>query len=115
MTQKPTISFSEIRWRKRADRAVQLAILGTSLAFAARIATRAVGFGVRWMLTRAPPALLAAPALAAVAGVVQLARSQRVGMRGDVADVLASQTNSVAKGGEPGSQAEGTGGTRRGY
>ena len=90
MLQMPTISFVAIRWRKRADRAAQLAILATAFAALGRLAYAGASFalaralaGPRWLQLSAP--------LAATAAFALRLRQLRVG--GDVADVMARQTD----------------------
>ena len=107
MLQKPTISFTAIRWRKRVDRAVQLAILATFATCAAKLAAAAIKAAVRALATTVVPyvmasgarKLVAIPLALAVAGYAGARMSNptiqslmRGGKGGDVADVLASQT-----------------------
>ena len=132
MLQQPTTPFATIRWRKRADRFVQLALLGTALTLMARLAFASLVAAARVVTTTlvplaiARPRLLALPTLLAAAAafaIKQRALSEpelievgkgggrvvRGAMRGgDVADVLATQ---VKKDGTGGVEQ----GTRRGY
>ena len=136
MLQKPTISFVAIRWRKRVDRAVQLALLTAMGSLAAKLAVTAATAAARVVagfvlpLAVARPRLLALPALTLAAAAVAAGR-QLLGRRmaadgasgaqllrgGDVADVLASQTNAAtpAEGDAELEQQPAVGGTRRGY
>jgi kynurenine 3-monooxygenase len=116
MLQRPTISFTAIRWRKRLDRAVQLAILGAGLTLAGKLAARALGAAARVVLGSVLPAALARPKLLALPALVAVAAGAaafKQSLRGgDVADVLAQQTapSASAESKEPASS-----GTRRGY
>jgi len=116
MLQKPTISFTEIRWRKRFDRAVQLAMLSGLLT----LAVQAVGCASRAMLAR--PKLCALPALAAAAAALKLLQGMRARTQSnptstgrDVADVLASQVSSTSSDAEEVGADGRPSGTRRGY
>jgi len=101
MLQKPELSFSHIRWRKRADRALQIAILAAAAAALAKAAALALGLAVRAVArTALPPAArplaLALPLAVAAAAALSLRRK----MGGDVADVMAATS-------KPGEDAEG--------
>jgi len=120
MLQRPTISFVAIRWRKRLDRALQLAIVGAVSGLVARGAALALSSAASFLITTALPLAVARPKLSAAAavafsagvfGLLQMTSTPAVvrlaATGGDVADVLASQTSRSAE--------QGQGGTRRGY
>jgi hypothetical protein len=114
MLQKPDISFVAIRWRKRFDRALQLALLGTGLTCVAKGIARIVGAAMATILPRVLPTALSrrkwAPLLAvAAAAAATVAVKQLLERPSDVADVLASQTSTAEAGGDQ------PAGTRPGY
>ena len=97
MLQKPELSFTHIRWRKRADRALQLALLGAAATAVARLLRAALGLAARAVTQllgggagSGVGRLLTALPVAAAAGAVALFLQRRAGS--DVADVLAGQT-----------------------
>eukprot|EP00908_Phaeocystis_cordata_P022341 Transcript_4762.p1 GENE.Transcript_4762~~Transcript_4762.p1 ORF type:complete len:515 (-),score=176.67 Transcript_4762:94-1638(-) len=97
MLQKPELSFTHIRWRKRADRALQLALLGAAATAVARVLRAALGLAARAVTQllgggagSGVGRLLTALPVAAAAGAVALFLQRRAGS--DVADVLAGQT-----------------------
>lgn len=137
MLQNPDVSYVGIRWRKRIDRAVQLAIVALAANTAARatahlarcafgaVARLAVSAGLSSALPAAVarPRFLVLPGLALALAAARLLRrpsaeplpsTDGADVRGgplrsgDVADVLASQT-------AVGASSEGPGGTRPGY
>jgi hypothetical protein len=117
MLQNPDLSFVQIRWRKRADRAAQLAIIGAALAATARIAVFCVFGAIRYVgdvkspLGASRAFLFASSASAAAAAALRRRRARRSG-GSDVADLLASQTKAAASNEEGSSE---TSGTRPGY
>lgn len=124
MLQKPSISFAAIRWRKRLDRTIQLALLGTTAALiASKLVAPAARAVVRLLVRTVVPALLARPALAVPSAALLVAAAVAVSRRGDdaelvpvrrsvnadVADVLSAQTSKGAN------DEQQPAGTRRGY
>ena len=113
--QKPELSFVYIRWCKRADRALQLALLAAAATAAARLAGAALGLAARALartaLGAALPANGAVAALpaAVVAAAAALFARRRMGT--DVADVLAEQVQST----ETDEAGKGQSGTRPAY
>ena len=97
LLQNPEYTYAMVRWRKRADRAVQLALLA------------AIGTGVGALLRRAAAAvvalvprraLLAGGALAVSAAAVKALRGRGAGdeqQQADIADVLAKTTKKEGK------------------
>ena len=125
MLQKPELSFVHVRWRKRADRALQLALLATLATAAARLAAAALAaataaLGRTALGASVPPflrpLLVCLPALGSALALAGRRRS----VGGDVADVLAAQTTPAEPEADEGpaeltaSSASG-GGTRPGY
>ena len=112
MLQKPELSFVHIRWRKRADRAAQLALLAAAATATAQLACTALGLAARALArtalgaafrTALPAngALAALPAAAAAAAAALFARRR---MGADIADVLAEQTTESDEGGKSGTR-----------
>lgn len=100
MLQRPDLTFTHIRWRKRADRAVQLLLLGGAATAAARLVCGALGYVARALARTAwggavGSALRALPAAAAAAALALFVR-QRMGS--DVADVLSAQNKETPDG-----------------
>ena len=102
MLQRPDLSFTHIRWRKRADRAAQLLLLGGAATAAARLVGGVVGVLARALARTAwggavggALALRALPVAAAAAALALFVR-QRMGS--DVADVLSAQNKETPDG-----------------
>ena len=106
MLQRVDVSFEQIRWRKRLDRAVQVALLGAAGAAIAKAVISGARLIARQLLsqiggpTGGTPVrlLLSAVPLAATLGFA-LRKWMTVG--GDVADVLAAQKEGLGKAEEP--------------
>ena len=106
MLQRVDVSFEQIRWRKRLDRAVQVALLGAAGAAIAKAVIGGARLIARQLLSQIGGAaggtpvrlLLSAVPLAATLGFA-LRKWMTVG--GDVADVLAAQKEGLGKAEEP--------------
>lgn len=102
MLQKPELTFVNIRWRKRRDRFLQLAILAAGLGVVGKAVSTAIAVALR-AATRATlppsarPLAMALPFLAATAMAITMRR--RVGS--DVADVMAATASAKDNEDEP--------------
>jgi 2-polyprenyl-6-methoxyphenol hydroxylase-like FAD-dependent oxidoreductase len=94
MLQRPELTFSAIRRRKRTDRALQLALIGTAGVLATRLALTLVRAASNLLAAggavRAPLVAVAALPMAAALSIAAW-RFLGARVRGDVADVLAAQ------------------------
>ena len=96
LLQNPEYTYAMVRWRKRADRAVQLALLaaiGTGVGALLGAPAAVVALGAR-------AALLAGGALAVSAAAVKALRGRGADdqqQQADIADVLAKTTKKEGK------------------
>jgi kynurenine 3-monooxygenase len=91
MLQKPELSFRAISWRKRADRLAQLALIGCATALIGKVVSTMASLVMR-AGTTGRGLLTVLPLAAALAAAIRF--RMRVG--GDVADVLAAQSEEQA-------------------
>ena len=88
MLQKPELSFRHIRWRKRADRAAQVALLAVGGSLALKAISGVVGAVARFVVGRRVGGVVAGVPVAAAAAAVALRFLK--GQPRDVADVIAT-------------------------
>ena len=101
MLQRVDVTFRQIRWRKRFDRLAQVLILGAAGTVISKAAIAVVRLAARVLLSTVSVSALPGPrwllpAVLPLAAALGAAIRMRLKVGGDVADVLAAQTEGQA-------------------